>query len=140
MPFGLTPTIRSAGAVDSLPPDQGLWMLPHSAFDPQPLIPAWRRVARRVRFFGQPRYRPAQMWTPQEPVGFWNLTIAAAQRLPRPYLMLAVRSSALFDAEPAAFTMAKLDALQRHPLLSRMRFVTTVEALDAIVGTRSRES
>lgn len=126
-PFQPAPT-------DSLPPSQGLWMLPHSAFDPQPLIPAWRRVARRVRFFGQPRYRPAQLWTPQNATGFWNLAINAAQQLPRPYLLLAARSSALFDARPAAFTMAKLEALERHPLVHRMRFVTSVEALDALVG------
>jgi hypothetical protein len=127
-------------ATDSAAPDQGLWMLPHSAFDPQSLIPAWRRVARRVRFFGQPRYRPAQMWTPQEATGFWNLAIGAAQELPRPYLLLALRSSALFDAEPARHTMAKLEALQRHPLVPRMRFVTSAEALDAVVGTASARS
>jgi hypothetical protein len=125
-PFQPAPT-------DSLPPSQGLWMLPHSAFDPEPLIPAWRRVARRVRFFGQARYRPAQVWTPQDPTGFWNLAISAAQKLPQPYLLLAARSSALFDAKPAAFTMAKLEALEHHPLVHRMRFVSSVEALDALV-------
>jgi hypothetical protein len=119
---------------DGLPPEQGLWMLPHSSFDPQPLIPAWRRVARRVRFFGQPRYRPAQIWTPQEPTGFWNLAIQDALGLPRPYLLLAARSSALFDAVPTRHTLAKLDALQRSPHLPQMRFVTSVEAIDSLVG------
>jgi hypothetical protein len=122
---------------DALSPDEGLWMLPHSTFDPQPLIPAWRRVARRVRFFGQPRHRPAQIWTPQDPVGFWNLAISAAQQLARPYLLLAARSSSLFDAAPAKFTLEKLEALQRHPLVHKMRFVTTVEALDTAVGAGS---
>ena len=126
-PFRPAPT-------DPLTPDQGLWMLPHSAFDPQPLIPTWRRVARRVRFFGQPRHRSAQIWTPGDAPRFWDLAVAAAQTLPRPYLFIAARSSALFDAEPARHTMAKLDALERHPTLRRMRFVTSVEALDTLVG------
>jgi hypothetical protein len=123
---------------DPRPPEDGLWMLPHSAFDPQSLIPAWRQVARRVRFFGQPRYRPAQLWTPQEATGFWDLAISAAQQLPQPYLMLAARSSALFDAKPAEYTMEKLEALQRHPLVRQMRFVTSVEALDSVVGAGSK--
>ncbi|MEA2677052.1 MAG: hypothetical protein QOJ81_1193 [Chloroflexota bacterium] len=123
-------------AIDSLPPGAGLWMLPHSAFDPQRLIPAWRQVARRVRFFGQARYRPAQLWTPQDPAGFWDLALAAAHELPQPYLLLAARSSALFDAEPARHTMGKLDALQRHPAVSRMRFLTALEALDSLVGAQ----
>jgi hypothetical protein len=122
---------------DSLPPEQGLWMLPHSAFDPQPLIPAWRRVARRVRFFGQRRYRPAQIWTPQDARGFWDLALASALELERPYLLLAARSSALFDEQPARYTMEKLDALQRRPDMRRMRFVTTLEALDTLVGAGS---
>ena len=53
-----------------------------------------------------------------------------------PYLLLAARSSALFDAEPARHTMDKLEALQRHPAVPRMRFVTTVEALDTLVGAQ----
>lgn len=127
-------------AVDSSPAELGLWMLPHSALDPQPLIPAWRQVARRVRFLGQARYRAAQIWTPQDPVGFWDLAISAAQQLHRPYLFLAVRSSALFDEKPARFTMAKLEELERHPQVRRMRFVTSVEALDELVGTGLRAS
>ena len=123
-----------AAQSDALPPEQGLWMLPHSSFDPQPLIPAWRRVARRLRFFGQPRYRPAQIWTPQEATGFWRLAIKDALALPRPYLLLAARSSALFDPVATRYTMAKLEALERNPDVSRMRFVTTVEALDALVS------
>jgi hypothetical protein len=54
--------------------------------------------------------------------------------------MLAARSSALYDAKPARFTMAKLEALERHPFMQRMRFVTSVEALDALVGANSSES
>jgi hypothetical protein len=125
-----------AAAADTLPPERGLWMLPHSSFDPQPLIPPWRRVARRVRFFGQPRYRPAQLWTPQDATGFWDLAVKAALEQPRPYLLLAARSSALFDEAPARHTMAKLEALQRHPAVTRMRFVTTVETIDTLVGAR----
>jgi hypothetical protein len=67
-------------------------------------------------------------------VRFWDLAIDAAQRLPRPYLLLAARSSALYDAAPADYTMAKLAALQRHPAVGRMRFVGTMEALDALVA------
>ena len=124
---------------DSLPFDQGLWMLPHSAFDPQPLIPPWRRVARRVRFFGQQRYRSAQLWTPQEPTRFWELAVDAALALPRPYLFLGVRSSALGGGEFRRLTLEKLDALERHPAVRRMRFVTSTQALDTLVGARSRE-
>lgn len=120
-------------ASGDVPPEKGLWMLPHSAFDPQPLIPAWRRIARRVRFFGQPRYRPAQIWTPQEATGFWKLAITDALALPRPYLVLAARSSALFDPVATRHTTAKLDALLLNPDVKRMRFVTTVEALDSLV-------
>ncbi|HUP83263.1 MAG TPA: hypothetical protein VM284_03635, partial [Candidatus Limnocylindria bacterium] len=79
-------------------------------------------------------HRPAQIWTPQEAVGFWNLTVESAMELARPYVLVAARSSALFDEKPARYTMEKLDALQRHPEVGRMRFVTTVEALDTLVG------
>lgn len=121
-------------AADTTPPGQGMWMLPHSAFDPQPLIPSWRRAARRVRFFGQQRYRPAQLWTPQDPRGFWDLAIDAALALPRPYLFLGVRASALLEDAVTRNTLAKFDALERHPAVRRMRFVTSVDALDSLVG------
>jgi hypothetical protein len=119
---------------DPRPPDEGMWELPHSSFDPQQLIPTWRQAARRVRFFGQARHRPAQLWTPQEPVGFWDLAINAALELPKPYLFLGIRSSALDGGAIQRYTLEKLDALERHPLVSRMRFVTSVEALDSLVG------
>ena len=113
-------------------------MLPHSAFDPQPLIPTWRQAARRVRFFGQPRFRSAQLWTPQDPDGFWDLAIAAALELPWPYLFLGVRSSAMqADDAVTRNTIAKFDALERHPLVGRMRFVTSIEALDSVLGLNS---
>jgi hypothetical protein len=121
-------------AGDSGRAGEGLWMLPHSTFDPQPLIPSWRRVARRVRFFGQQRYRPAQLWTPQDPTGFWDLALEAALALPKPYLFLGVRSSALLGDAVMRYTLAKFDALERHPEVHRMRFVTTAEALDSLVG------
>jgi hypothetical protein len=127
-PFRPVPTDDRAAS-------EGMWMLPHSTFDPQPLIPAWRRAARRVRFFGQPRFRSAQLWTPLDPVGFWNLAIAAALELPRPYLFLGVRSSAMqADDAVTRNTIAKFGVLERHPLVHRMRFVTSVEALDSLVG------
>ncbi|MEP7360057.1 MAG: hypothetical protein ABI744_00625 [Chloroflexota bacterium] len=117
-----------------LPAREGMWMLPHSTFDPQSLIPTWRRAARRIRFFGQARYRSAQLWTPQEPNGFWDLAVAAALELPRPYLFLGVRASALEGGAWADNTTAKLDALAHHPAVRRMRFTTSVEALDSLVG------
>lgn len=119
---------------DKLPPGEGMWMLPHSTFDPQPLIPTWRRAARRVRFFGQARHRSAQLWTPQDPHGFWNLAVAAALELPRPYLFLGIRASALEGGAVADYTTAKLAALEHHPAIKRMRFVTSVEALADVVG------
>jgi hypothetical protein len=125
-PFQPAPT-------DPLPAGEGLWMMPHSTFDPQTLIPSWRRAARRVRFFGQQRYRPAQLWTPQDPTGFWDLAIDAALSLPRPYLFLGVRASALSGDAATLNTKAKFDALERHPAIGRLRFVTSVEALDGLV-------
>jgi len=116
----------------TLPGEPGLWILPHSAFDPQPLIPRWRQLARRVRFFGQQRHRPGQLWTSQDPNGFWELAVRAAETLPRPYLFLALRSSALIDV--ADNVTAKLDALERHPAVRRMRFVTSLEALDLLIA------
>ena len=116
----------------TLPGEPGLWMLPHSAFDPQPFIPRWRRLARRVRFFGQARHRPGQLWTNQDPTGFWDEAVRAAETLRRPYLFLALRSSALVDV--AANVMAKFDALERHPSVARMRFVTSLEALDLLTA------
>ena len=116
----------------TLPGELGLWMLPHSAFDPQPLIPRWRQLARRVRFFGQQRHRPGQLWTNLDATGFWDQAVRAAETLPRPYLFLALRSSALIDV--ADNVTAKLDALERHPAVRRMRFVTSLEALDLLIA------
>jgi hypothetical protein len=134
MPFRPDPDdpFQPAATVD-FPPSQGLCMLPHSSFDPHRHFPTCRRAPRRVRFFGQPRHRSAQLWTPQDPQGFWDLAIAAALELPRPYLFLGIRASALEGGKVADYTTAKLAALERHPAVKRMRFVTSVEALDSLV-------
>ena len=51
----------------------------------------------------------------------------------------ALSSSALGGGEFRRLTLEKLDALERHPAVRRMRFVTSTQALDTLVGARSRE-
>jgi hypothetical protein len=120
---------------DGRPPNAGLWMLPLSAFDPAPLLPRWRQVARRMRFFGQPLHRPAELWAPTDPRGFWRLLERSLDDLQRPYLCLAVRSDALIRPHLAAAVNSKLEALPATALVKRLTFATATEAVDQLTAS-----
>jgi hypothetical protein len=118
------------------PADGGIWMLPATAFDPAPWLTLWRRQARRVRFAGRPRHRPAELWAPVQPEQFWRLAGLAADELATPYLSLALRSDCLIRPRMSETIRAKLDRLVDQPIVGRMRFVTATEALGELVGSQ----
>jgi hypothetical protein len=111
-----------------------LWMLPMSALDPAPWLPIWRRVARRARFAGQPLHRPAELWAPVVPESFWALAIAEAERLPEPYLSLAVRSDCLVVPILSGPVTSKFESLSDYSAADRMQFTTATEALGQLTG------
>jgi hypothetical protein len=118
------------------PASEGLWMLPLSAFDPGPLLPAWRRAARAVRFAGRPLHRPAELWAPVDAEQWWRLAVAAAESSGRPYLCLALRSDTLIRPALAPYVTAKLEALCTGDLAARVGVMTATAALDRLVDDR----
>jgi peptidoglycan/xylan/chitin deacetylase (PgdA/CDA1 family) len=111
-----------------------LWMLPATSFDPAPWLPAWRRAARRIRFAGRPRHRPAEIWAPVDADRFWDLATASATALATPYLSLAMRSDCMIRPELSVWVRDKLDRLVDAPIAKRLAFVTTTEAIAALTG------
>ena len=109
-----------------------LWMLPATAFDPAPWLPTWRRAARRVRFAGRPRHRPAELWAPVDAGRFWDLATVSATSLATPYLSLAMRSDCMIRPELSVWVRDKLERLVDAPIAKRLAFVTTTEAIDAL--------
>jgi hypothetical protein len=134
----LTPAPVSAGTGIGDAADDGdaLWMLPATAFDPAPSLPAWRRQVRRVRFMGKPLHRPAELWSPMDPSLFWSLAAESSDVLAAPYVSLAVRSDCLIRPDLADRVTAKLEGLAREPGVGRMRFMAATEAIDELTGTR----
>ena len=116
------------------PEKEGLWILPVTAFDPAPALPRWRQVARRVRFAGQLRHRPAELWSPIPGDVFWRLAQRSLGDVERPYLCLAVRSDALIRPALASAVNAKLEALASSSLVERLSFSTPVETLGRLMG------
>ncbi len=111
-----------------------LWMLPATSFDPAPWLPAWRRAARRIRFAGRPRHRPAELWAPVDAARFWALATASADELATPYISLAMRSDSMIRPSLSVPVRDKLEWLVDAPIGKRLAFVTTTEAIDALTN------
>lgn len=111
-----------------LPGDGTVWMVPLTSMDPDPVIPHWRRMGRRVRYPRRPTHRPATL-TARWPAGpFWSIIERDLAGRSRPHLAFAVRSAASLDrAHPLE---RKIAALVASPLARRLAFTTP----DHVVG------
>jgi hypothetical protein len=112
--------------------DHRLWLLPLTSADPGPALSLPIRVARWVRFFGQPLHRPLTLnrtWRSAD--AYWSVVERALDRQRSPYLALAIRSD--FVLRPDMTEMRHvLDALPPRALASRLRFADAVEALEMV--------
>lgn len=112
--------------------DPRLWLLPLTSADPGPALALPIRLARRVRFFGQPLHRPLTLnraW--RSPDAYWSVVERALDRQRTPYLALAIRSD--FVQHPDMIGMRSvLDALPSRALTSRLRFTDAVGALEML--------
>lgn len=110
------------------------WMVPMTALDPDALLPAWRRVARRVRHPGGPFHRPVVLFAPWDATRFWRWVEAGIDASPTPYLSLALRSSAPLDHPMMDAVVDKFETLIRDPYASRLTFTEPGEAIRLAVG------
>jgi hypothetical protein len=112
--------------------DGRLWLLPLSSADPGPSLSSLRRLARRLRYPGEPLHRPHLLdrtWS--STAAPWDIAEARLAEMERPYLAFVMRSDTVLDhrAEP---TDAVLRALAQRPLARRLRFLTPRRVLAAM--------
>jgi hypothetical protein len=107
-------------------------MIPLTTSTLRPGEPSWKPLAKRLLR----RPRPAQMLYPSagwpSENGYWDLVERQLRSMRRPYLSLGVRT----DAAAAAVTAAArriFDALPKHPLAERLRFMDPLEAASRLV-------
>ncbi|HEY0444297.1 MAG TPA: hypothetical protein VGC90_08750 [Candidatus Limnocylindrales bacterium] len=106
-------------------PGVAIRMIPLTSLNPDPILPAWRRLARRVRHPGRDLHRPAGLFAEAWPPGrFWASVEAELEAAERPYLAFAVRSDVPLHAGLNAAFEDKLAALLRRPLVKRLSFTT----------------
>jgi hypothetical protein len=112
--------------------DPRLWLLPLTSADPGPALALPIRVARWVRFFGQPLHRPLTLnrrWRSAD--AYWSVVERALDRQRSPYLALAIRTD--FVLRPHMTGMRSvLDALPSRAQTSRLRFTDAVGAVEAL--------
>lgn len=106
------------------------WMIPLTSMDPDPMLPAWRRVARRIRYPGAPRHRPSTLTAAWPAAPFWSLVERELAAMSQPYLAFAIRSDAPLIPHLIDPIEEKLAALLTSPLARRLVFTTPA----AVVG------
>ena len=119
--------------------DPRLWLLPLTSADPGPALTLAIRVARWVRFLGQPLHRPLALnrrWRSVD--AYWSVVERALEDQPSPYLALAIRSDFVLLPEMAGMR-GILDALPSRDLSRRLRFTDALGALEIVRdGERGR--
>jgi len=126
----------SAGAARTSSRTGGVRLIPLTALDPDAALPAWRRVARRLRYPGQPRHRQMVLSTPWPSRTFWDLMERDIDSGELDVLAFGVRSGSFNDLAVADVIADKLRGLAHHPMRSRVRFTTPSEAADILNGQR----
>jgi hypothetical protein len=74
---------------------------------------------------------PNQPWP--SPRRFWDLALAEADRMDRPYLSFAIRTDHP-DSVPSRRAAAVLRALPDHPIAGRLDLVDPLDVVDDLVG------
>lgn len=113
-------------------------MIPLTSMDPDPMLPTWRRVARRVRHRGAPRHRPTTLTADWPAAPFWPMIERELAAMARPYAAFALRSDVPLRPESNGPVEGKLAALLTSPLVDHLVF-TTPEAVVAPVGRGQHE-
>ena len=119
-----------SAAAPSRGDDTGPWMIPLTSMDPDPMLPAWRRIARRVRHPAGPWHRPTTLTARWPAAPFWPMVERRLDEMSQPYLSFAIRSDAPLMPSLMRPIEEKLTALLTSPLAERLIFTTP----DAIVG------
>jgi hypothetical protein len=106
-------------------PEVGLWEIPLTAINSNPLVPLWRRVARRVQHPRGPRYRTARLPPPWRATEFWAIVQRDLEATQRPYLAFATRTDSFITGRPPARHFeAKIAALRDWTPGKHLSFVT----------------
>ena len=124
-----TGEIPSYRHLHSVPTRHGesLWQLPLTAADPGPALPVAIRLARHVRFAGQPLHRPLTLYRAYRSAdAFWDVVERLLDELPIPYIALIVRSDLPLQPQ-MAYAEPIMDALLRRSLARRLRFTDPLE-------------
>jgi peptidoglycan/xylan/chitin deacetylase (PgdA/CDA1 family) len=112
----------------------GLWMIPMTSFNPDPLLPRWRRGARRLRHPGLAPHRPIGLATPFNPQLFWRLTAQHLDQAPVQYLAFVLRSDVAVREPLMGRTMAKMEALLTDPVVRQLRFTVPDEVVARVAA------
>ena len=110
--------------------DGRLWMIPLTSMNPDPMLPAWRRIGRRVRYPGGPLHRPTTLTDPWPVAPFWPLVQQELATMTRPYLAFAIRSDAAVRPHMIGPIEEKMSALLTSPLAERLVFAGP----EAVIG------
>jgi hypothetical protein len=108
--------------------DGGFMFVPLTAADPSPSLARWRAAARRFTNIGRPRYRPLLPWAPGIGRRTWDLVEPDVRSGRLPVLAFAMRSHGAIDAVSRTALLESIDALERHQLVSSLRFVSASAA------------
>ncbi len=110
-------------------------LLPLASVDPDVALPAWRRVARRIRYPNRSRHRQMILGLDFRPQAFWDLLERDLDSGQLNVLAFAIRSSSFRSATDMRMIDAKLDALADHPLGERIDFVTPSSAAEHVLSS-----
>lgn len=122
-------------ADDRRPAGEGLWMLPTTSYDPAPMLPPWRRLARTVRFVRQARHRPGELWARYPADSFWRMVARSVDELERPFMSFSIRSDSLIRMRSRDLVREKLDHLvdsAERGFPARVEFMRATDAIDVL--------
>jgi len=106
-----------------------MWLLPLTSGDPGPALPRPIRLARRLRFAGQPLHRPLTLYRRYtSPDAYWDVVERAVADQPVPYVALVIRSDLPLGPE-MEFAGPIMAALLRRPLARRLQFADPVQVV-----------
>jgi hypothetical protein len=108
--------------------EDGFMFVPLTAVDPGPSLARWRAATRLLTNIGRPLYRPLLPWAPGIGQRIWDLVEPDVRSGRLPVLAFAMRSHGAADAVSREALLASVDALERHELVSSLRFVSASEA------------
>ena len=106
----------------------GLWMLPLASADPDPALPVWRRIGRRLRHRGEPMHRPVLLWAPWPSEVLWDIVARDVEARALTALAFAVRVDTLLNTAWADCFRDHMLALPVHRLGRSVSLTTPILA------------